>query len=232
MADKMWQALLAAGSTNVNNLLLHHYHDLGMSTSQLMVYLELMSYIDQGVREPSLALIAKHLGTDEQQVGSLIHEMITQHLLAQRLETQPSGKQAAVYDFSPLWERLAQFIEQGGHLAPLPTDDQALTREKIFQQIQVEFGRTPSPFELEYINQWIDQDQYPLELIQLALKEAVVNGKYTLKYIDRILLRWQQNNITTPAQVRAEQRRFEQRQHGNDTGDGPVPPIEIIKLNE
>ena len=44
------------------------------------------------------------------------------------------------------------------------------------------------------------------ELIRLALREAVLNQAYSLKYIDRILLAWERKNITTKEQVAADQK--------------------------
>ena len=37
------------------------------------------------------------------------------------------------------------------------------------------------------IGQWLNTDHYSPELIRLALREAVLNQAYSLKYIDRIL---------------------------------------------
>ncbi|MGY0337458.1 DNA replication protein DnaD, partial [Limosilactobacillus fermentum] len=40
MAENQFlMTMLEAGSTNVSNLLLHHYHDIDMTTGELMVYL-------------------------------------------------------------------------------------------------------------------------------------------------------------------------------------------------
>lgn len=58
-----------------------------------------------------------------------------------------------------------------------------------------EFGRNLSPIE-NADNRKLDRhDHYPLELIESALKEAVLNRVYSLKYIDRILLAWEKKNI-------------------------------------
>ena len=52
---------LKAGETSISNILLHHYHELGMSTAQLVVYLEFKSYLDRGVIDPDIRQIARHL---------------------------------------------------------------------------------------------------------------------------------------------------------------------------
>ncbi|MDF9444890.1 DNA replication protein DnaD, partial [Limosilactobacillus mucosae] len=50
---------LQAGETSISNLLLHHYREIGMTSGELLVYLELKSYIDRGIENPSITWIAE-----------------------------------------------------------------------------------------------------------------------------------------------------------------------------
>lgn len=59
----------------------------------------------------------------------------------------------------------------------------------IFSIFENEFGRTLSPIEYETINSWLNNN-IDEETIKKALKEAVINGVSSLKYIDRILYSW------------------------------------------
>lgn len=59
----------------------------------------------------------------------------------------------------------------------------------IFNKIEEEFGRPLSPIEFETIKTWIDSNVDEL-LISEALKEAVLNGVYNIKYIEKILYEW------------------------------------------
>ena len=232
MAEAFIHRYLKAGTTSISNLLLHHYHEIGMTTSQLMVYLELKSYLDHGIEQPSLKAIADHLGTSEEQVNQLIHEMVSQKFITQRLVPTKSGKDTAVYDFTGLIDQLTK-LDADQNSKTINDDLTTTSREEIFKQIQVEFGRTLSPMELQYVNQWIDQDHYSTDLIHLALKESVVNGKYTLKYMDRILLRWQQSNLTTPQAVEADRQSYEQlRQARSQSSHEMTEKIPIFKLND
>ena len=79
--------------------------------------------------------------------------------------------------------------------------------KQLYQGFEKEFGRPLSPIELEMIGQWLNTDHYSPELIRLALREAVLNQAYSLKYIDRILLAWERKNITTKEQVAADQKK-------------------------
>ena len=59
----------------------------------------------------------------------------------------------------------------------------------IYSKFEKEFGRTLSPVEYETISKWIESN-IPLELIEAALKEAILNGVNSIRYIDKILFEW------------------------------------------
>lgn len=84
----------------------------------------------------------------------------------------------------------------------------ASRRKDLFSVFESEFARPLSPIEYETIVGWLDQDQFSDALINAALKEAVFAGKVNFRYIDRILLEWRRNRITTPEEARAYTERF------------------------
>src|SRR5690625_4495392 len=74
-------------------------------------------------------------------------------------------------------------------------------KKNLYSMFESEFGRPLSPIEMETLVMWIEDDKYSPELIQLALREAVLSQVYNFKYIDRILLNWEKKNIRTKKQV-------------------------------
>ncbi|WP_431804932.1 DnaD domain-containing protein [Halobacillus andaensis] len=82
----------------------------------------------------------------------------------------------------------------------------------MFEQ---EFGRPLSPFEIENINIWLDQEEQEPALIKAALREAVLMGKLNFKYIDRILREWKRKGIQTVEQARQHGKKFRQGQVKN-----------------
>src|SRR5699024_10925191 len=101
--------------------------------------------------------------------------------------------------------------------------------------LESEFGRPLSPIEIETLVAWIENDKYSPELIQLALREAVLSQAYNFKYIDRILLNWEKKNIRTKEQVEKEIQRYRNLSKTNDFKDekkkdlGPVLMINWLK---
>ena len=72
--------------------------------------------------------------------------------------------------------------------------------DNIFSLIEKEFGRTLSSMEYEIVKAWLEANISD-ELISLALKEAVYNGVFNLRYIDKILYEWSKKGIKNSKDV-------------------------------
>ena len=70
----------------------------------------------------------------------------------------------------------------------------------IYSKFEKEFGRTLSPVEYETINKWIESN-IPIELIESALKEAILSGVNSIRYIDKILFEWNKKGYKTSSDI-------------------------------
>ena len=68
------------------------------------------------------------------------------------------------------------------------------------------FGRTLSPIEYEQISKWKDN-----ELTRYAIKQAVLNGAYRIKYIESILNDYEKNGIKTIQEAQEKEKEFKER---------------------
>ena len=237
--ESLAAALVNDGQTTIANALLAHYREIGVTNDELLVYLQFKRLIDQGNQFPDAAVIAKSLGESTNAVFQRLHEMLAKKLLTIESITADDQKIHDRYNFYGLYDKLAVALKK----QPVSTQasEQATSensRQKVFRAIQTEFGRDLSPIEMESISKWFDEDHYEPEVIELALREAVLRQVYNLTYMDRILLNWQKRNLKTAAQVEAErQRSIEQRlnsapQPQRQTGANAGPKIPLFKLGE
>lgn len=230
--EEFAQRYIQAGQTSIANYLLDHFREVGMTTDQLLVFLQLRRYIDRGQRMPEADILADHLGWDKQRVYQVLHELIANKLMTITSVPDAQGQKQDAYDFHLLTEKLSQLAVQTTKKAAKvsATNDRAT----VFNQIETEFGRPLSPLEMESINQWLDEDHYRPELIQLALKEAVLSQAYSLKYMDRILLNWEKKNLKTAAQVQREKERQHPRSNAANTATpgNDIPDVPIFKLTD
>lgn len=103
-----------------------------------------------------------------------------------------------------------------------PKDNQTITKTKpndnvnvnvnendnvnVYDIVEENFGRTLSPIEYEEISKWENT-----ELTRYAIKQAILNGKYNIKYISRILENYKKNNIQTIKQAQEEEKKFKNK---------------------
>lgn len=92
----------------------------------------------------------------------------------------------------------------------------------IYEYIESNFGRTLSPIEYEEISTWEDN-----ELTRYAVREAVLNGAYSIKYIVAILQNWKNKNIRTIAEAQKQSK----KRKGEDVPEWFDKKIEGKKLN-
>ena len=79
-------------------------------------------------------------------------------------------------------------------------NDLGIVHDWIFS----EFGRYPTPFEIEDLKAFL-QD-HSKEVIKLAIKECVGNGKPYFKYLGSILRDWKQKGLVTAELVENRQK--------------------------
>jgi len=81
-------------------------------------------------------------------------------------------------------------------LEKLDKDSKKDVKDDIFKVFERELGRPMSSMELELINGWLISGT-PEELILGALREAVYNGIYHFRYIDKIIYEWEKKGFKT-----------------------------------
>ena len=78
----------------------------------------------------------------------------------------------------------------------------------IYEYIENNFGRTLSPIEYEEIEQWEDND-----LTRYAIKQAILNGAYSIKYISKILFNYEKAGIKTVQQAQEKEKKFNSKKN-------------------
>lgn len=83
--------------------------------------------------------------------------------------------------------------------------------QELFESFEKEFGRTLSPIELQSISNLLDD--YPSDLIQLALSESIINNARSLNYIRTVLSNWKMAGISTVEAAKLQIELFKQRKN-------------------
>lgn len=209
-------SLMQEGGVYAPLLLLRTYHKLGLTDTELLLLLQLMAFKQaEGVEFPTPEQLANRMGKTAQEIGQLLRRLMREGLLAIDGEEDPvTGLQSERYNWSGWFDQAAELhlSEQRSSIAQDSKVPQQPSSEpppiNLFSLFEQEFGRPLSPFELDRISSWLDEDGYSEELVRFALKEAVFSGKLYIRYIDRILLEWSRNRVTNVEEARSHTQRY------------------------
>lgn len=95
-------------------------------------------------------------------------------------------------------------------------DKYSIDSNNIYIILEQEFGRPISPMEIEVIDTW---KELPIEIIKLAIKEAVTSNNKAIKYVDKILYNWKSKGIKSVADAEqsiANFRKAKEKKKGNN----------------
>lgn len=205
------------GSVAVPSLLLKHYRELLLSEVDVMTLIHFISFVEKERNNfPTLDEIQERMSASPDVVIASVQKLIREQFIAIDEETHEiTGFRSEQYNLTPLYKKLAKRVaeQQLKELAEMAAHTQAPSDDRvknIYTTIENEFARPLTPMELETISNWLDKDMYKEELILTALKEAVFAGKVHFRYIDRILLDWSRNRVSTVDQAKEYSQRFRQ----------------------
>lgn len=161
----------------IPNILLENYSKLNMDEKELIFISYLMSYDKDIIFD--INSFSNALKFDIPTLMNIIGSL-TDKSLIEVITKNENNKLKEYIDISLIKNKLINLT-----LEEEPNNDNS----KIYKKIENEFGRMLSPIECETIKYWLDS-KISEELIEEALKEAVLNGVNNLKYIDKILVEW------------------------------------------
>ncbi|MBH0229555.1 DnaD domain-containing protein [Halobacillus yeomjeoni] len=185
--------------------LLCDYIKLGLKETELMVLIQIHRFRTEGNLFPTPDDLADHLSISGQECSQVLRRLIQKQMLTIEQKHNEDQVLNECYSLEPLWEKLYTYT-------PVQKPKTQEFNENIFPLFEQEFGRPLSPFEIETINIWLDEDQQSPALIKAALREAVLMSKLNFKYIDRILREWKRKGVQTVEQAREQGKQFRQGQ--------------------
>lgn len=176
--DKKIVELLRDRPIVVPRILMNNYKLLDITDSELIIIMVLLSFGDKIDYDPEE--FSKVINGSKHDIMATINNLIEKNILS--LVIEKTDKLAHEYiSLDLLYEKLYNLI--------IDNDQEAPVDNSIFSVFENELGRMLSPMEYEQIKEWLTSGN-SVELITCALKEAVINGVSSLRYIDSILNDW------------------------------------------
>lgn len=197
------------GNVTISQLFFSHYKAINIKDEEAILLLHLIAYGEAGNHFPTPQNLSDRTHFNEHKVVSILQRLVQKGLVKIEQHMDANGVHYEYYAFHHLWELLLDQVEQEENHSE---DEQVKVEEgEIYKLFEQEFGRLLSPMEYETIGMWFDQDKHSVALIRLALKEAVLSQKLSLRYIDRILFEWKKKNIKTVEAAENQTAQFRQQ---------------------
>ncbi|MCP3030726.1 DnaD domain-containing protein [Halobacillus sp. A1] len=197
------------GQISIPKTLITGYRSLGIAEKELVTILQLFQFNSEGNTFPTPDEISERTSFSEEECSKILRSLLQKQLLKIEQKDQEQRVGNECYSLEPLWAKLFR--------APVTKKQPPEQVDNLFPLFEQEFGRPLSPFEIENINIWLDQEEQEPALIKAALREAVLMGKLNFKYIDRILREWKKKGIQTVDQARQHGKKFRQGQSKNNS---------------
>lgn len=169
--------ILKASILSINELLIQNM-DKDLTLKDFLVFLKLLNTSCECF---DCSKMAKTLGLTEEDVMTSFNNLIIKGIIEYK-PVKENGKIKEVISLDKFYNNVALKLNNQNKLD---------ISNNIYDIFQKELVRSLSPTEYEYINNWLEKGLTE-DLIIGALKEAVLSGVKSFRYIDRVLFDWQE----------------------------------------
>ena len=165
-------------------LLLENYKKLKISENELAIIFMIDHLVSQGNPFITADLLSLKMSLDIKEIDNLIADLLTRGFMEY---ASINGK--TVTSLNPLKEKLFSNFAMSVSKETENRKNREEVLSNIYQSFETSLNRSLQPMEISTIREWVALG-YSDETIINALKEALSQGKKTLKSVDKILLSW------------------------------------------
>ncbi len=193
MKHKQLVSLLESKNIIIPLLFFREYKKLNINLEEFIFLMYLKDKGNTFTFDPKS--MSEELGLSIKNILILISSLTDKKLLMIDTYKNDKGIGEEKVDMSLFYEKIASIISD-----EVIKDNEKELDINIFSTIEKEFGRTLNSSEIEFIKAW--SSSFDSGVIIEAVKEAVLNGVSSIRYIDKILYDWDKKGIKTSDDVK------------------------------
>ncbi len=193
MKQKQLVSLLESKNIIIPLLFFREYKKLNINLEEFIFLMYLKDKGNTFTFDPKS--MSEELGLSIKNILILISSLTDKKLLMIDTYKNDKGIGEEKVDMSLFYENIASIISD-----EVIKDNEKELDINIFSTIEKEFGRTLNSSEIEFIKAW--SSSFDSGVIIEAVKEAVLNGVSSIRYIDKILYDWDKKGIKTSDDVK------------------------------
>lgn len=172
----------------IPNYFIKYYKKFDLENNELLMLIYLLNCNEKLILDNKK--ISKDLYLEENEVLNIISSLIEKNYISIEM-SKNNGIIEEYISLDLFYEKINSYLIE---------NDKKDNSSDIYSKFEKEFGRTLSPVEYETISKWIESN-IPIDLIEAALKEAILSGVNSIRYIDKILFEWNKKGYKTSSDI-------------------------------
>ena len=180
----------------IPNYFIKYYKKFDLENNEFLMLIYLLNCNEKLILDNKK--ISKDLYLEENEVLNIISSLIEKNYISIEM-SKNNGIIEEYISLDLFYEKINSYLIE---------NDKKDNSSDIYSKFEKEFGRTLSPVEYETISKWIESN-IPLELIEAALKEAILSGVNSIRYIDKILFEWNKKGYKTSSDIISKNKKDE-----------------------
>ncbi len=171
------------------------YKTLELSEKEAFLLMELNALKTKGINNINPSLITKKMSITFEEATTLLDSLMNKKFLDFKLEASSNGKQTECFDLDLTIKRIIDYYQDIIIKEMFMTEKNYNTVEdEVVELLERNFHKQLKPMEIELVIKWLSEYKYPIENIKSAILEAVRANKYSIGYLDGLLMKMQSNN--------------------------------------
>jgi len=171
-------------------LLMTYYKDIVLSEMEAFVILELYKELKLGNTFLNPTTLEKKMTIPKEDLLTILDGLLKKGYLTISFVKQKNGKEKEVFLIDEVIKKLLATVESAVKEDFFDTSGSYQTEaEEIAVLIETQFHKQLKPLDIEMIEKWLQQEQYQLLDIKQALLDALKANKFSMSYVDTMLLK-------------------------------------------
>ena len=190
MNYSLLKKLIEQGIVDHSKLILNNFRAIGLTEVEAFILIELFNQLQKGSTYLSTTKLGKQLSVSKDDLFTLLEGLIQRQYISIFLRKNKEGKDTEFFTLDGTLKKIVEqyeIQEQAEILDDKKTDQ--TPHETVVNLIEEQFQKQLKPLEIELIQKWFEDDHFSLIDIRKALLDSVKAGKFSLSYVDSILIK-------------------------------------------
>jgi DNA replication protein len=187
--------MIKEGIVDFDKLLKNTYRDLGITELEAFLLMELNTLKVNGIDFVTPKTLTKKLTITETEAHTLMENLMKKKYLNFELIKKANGKQAESFNIDLAYRRILEHYQNSIMDEIMTTENEYESlEEEVVELLEKNFQKQLKPLEIELITKWIHEYKYTKEDIKDAIFKAIKANRYSISYLDGVLLKKRQIN--------------------------------------